>query len=337
MPLSFNTSHTIKIMRIFHLSLWLGLTTTFVTFPVAVKAFDYDYSGVENISTRPIESDYVLDFLGDDSNNQGFGVYWDPNNTIFEISKNSPNNPIPYYATGRSLIPSEPPSTAINSASLTSISAGFPNLASYLTDNDIPLDSIGFKFGQINPSDFTETWNFQVTGDMPDNINWFASSDSTIEERIYSASPDKVEMYLTQGTTKIINLGYSPFYTILDYGPTTSTTDDFDAILTDPLSVEKAAGLDPLLDGLADSFLEDVATVGDSVQFVFEEFAVEDPDVFFAGNGFFGSVLELPFNLRAVDSSNTTVPEPSLIIGSLMVGSCILRIRKKGNITEYED
>lgn len=311
-------------MRKKPLALIFGLTTSIAfTYSVPTQAANFDYSKVKNISTRPIESNNILNFFGDPAKNEGFVSFFNldftaPDVGHTDISLNSPGLIAPYYTTGKDKSPA--PSGANRSASLQDLT-GFANLFSYLNNNNISPESIGLSYGQKSDRDFTKTWNL---GDDILGQDWFASPDSTLEERIYTANPDDVEIFLSYGDTKIVSFGYSDFYTIFEYGATTSIADDVDAILTDPFSAKKVAGLDSVADGLANAFLQDVN--GGKLQVVYEQAAV--PDGFFevSDRGYGVVTLPFEFTLRAVST-----PEPVSIFGLLTVGTSLLmsRSRKK--------
>jgi hypothetical protein len=316
-------------MRTHHLSIFLGLTATAAVYaPLPVQAASFNLDLLQNISSRPIESNQELNFFGTPLDNQGFTAYFNPNPFApdrghTEISLNSPGNRAPYYTTGRHASPEEPPSGATTSTTLNEI-IGFSNFFSYLTNNDIPLSSIGFSYGQESDTDFTGAWNL---GDDLIGQDWFASPDSTVEERIYTANPDDVEIFLSYGDTRIVNFGYSDIYTIFEYGATTSTIDDAELIFTDPLTAATVGVLDPLAAGLADAFLQDVMAGGGGVQLVSEDEAVDDVNVT-TGNGFVILNIRFPASLRIVPSA--TVPEPSSVLGLLMFGAlgAVSRMKK---------
>jgi len=303
-----------------HVSLVIGLTATAAVWtPLPAEAATFDYSRVENIDARPIDSDHVLNFFGDPSENEGFTAFFNldftaPDVGHIEISKNAPGNIAPYYTTGRQASPEEPDSGSTRSASLNHVT-GFSNFFSYLSDNSISLSTIGLGYGQKSDRDFRATWNL---GEDKQGQDWFASPDSNLEERIYRANPDDVEIFISYEDTKILNFGYTDFYNILDYGDSVDNTDDFDIILTDPFTAEIVEGLDPFSAGLAQAFLVDIAEAGGGVQVVFEEAGVEDAPLMF-GNGFGVLSFPFPFTLRGV--AIATVPEPSSVIGIFMLGA----------------
>lgn len=315
-----NTQNFIQTMQNYKLSMFLGLTTAVaVVAPLPAQAVSFNYDSLQNISTRPIESNNKLFFFGSPSDKQGYTAFFNlipnaPDRGHTEFSLNSPGNLAPYYTTGRENSP-EPPSGATKSATLQSITTGFSNFYSYLSSNSLSLDSIGFSYGQKSGRDYTTTWNL---GNDKLGENWFASPDSSLEERIYTANPDDVELYLTYGTTKIINFGYTPFYSFLEYGSTTGTVDDSEGVLTDPFSASKSAGLDFLTTGLADAFLQDVASGGGGLQIVYEDVQVEDVG-FTTGNGY--GIIRIPFPLSLNVVPNQKVPESSLSIALLLFGA----------------
>lgn len=324
-------------MRIHHISTLLGLTPifTFIATPASVKAatFDYDYSQLRFIDSRPIESDVFLELQGSPSQNQGFVAFYNQNSDAPDrghtlIAQNSradipgvPDN-APYYGTGRQGSPEIPSANATRTATLTN-SSGFSNFSSYLTDNGIEGSNIGFAFGQKEDSDFSQTWNLGA-----DTIgeNWFAQPDSPIEERIYSANPNDVELGLYNGTTKIIDFGYSDYYAVVDYGPTTSFQDDIESNFTDPVQVNKVSGLSSLDEGLADAFLEDVFAAGNKVQLIN---TFEGDDLLIkSGNGFDMFVLPFPVQVRVVKA----VPEKSLGWALLTFGALAAISRRKNKV-----
>jgi hypothetical protein len=299
------------------LSLLLGLTTSAtlaVSFPAQAGIFNFD--SLQYIKTRPLASNDALDFFGSVSRKEGYTGFFNldpnaPDRGHIEIAKNSPGNIAPYYTTGRDRTPEVPSLGSTRSATLED-GKGFSNFFKYINDNNIDLDAIGMSYGQKSGVNFTESWNL---GEDKLGQDWFGSSDSTLEERIYRANPDDVEIVLSFGTTKFIDFGYSDFYSLLEYGATTSIADDSEAILSDPFTAKKVFGLNPLLDGLADAFLKDL---GDRrIQAVHESAAVADVN-FSMGNGYGVAAFDFPLSLRAVSVS---VPEPSVIVGLLTFGT----------------
>lgn len=300
------------------LPLFIGLMVTAVALtPVTAQAATFDYSKIKNFSTRPIDSDYVLDFFGDIRDNEGYTLVnsLDPNAPDaghISIAKNALPGGSGYYTMGRPASPA--PNTATRSATLRSIK-GFPNLSNYLNSNNIPLSSIGYTYGQKADRDFTKALNL---GEDKLGQDWFASPDSTVEERIYQTGPNDDENILLYGTTKIIDLASAPIYFATDNGPTTGVSDNFNVFLNDPVSVTKAANLDPVASGLADAFLQDVAAAGGSVQAISEDSTLRAE--FTTYNGYDVTYISFPWQLRA-GSGSRNIPESSSGLGLLIFGA----------------
>ena len=307
-------------MRTYSVSMVFTFTAALTTgFPLAVEAATFNYNQLQLIKARPVESSSFLSFSGNQNENQGLAAFLnlDPSAPGFghtEISLNSPGNPAPYYGVGRNSSPEE--SGATRTATLTGLEiGGFSNFVNYLTNNGISADSIGLGYGLKTEENFTDAWNL---GDDLFGEDWLASPTSTVEERIYEADPDAVEIFLSFNDEKIINFGYSPFYVVLEYGETPATEDDFESFFTDIIPANKNVGLSSLADGLAEAFLQDVALGGGGIQTISESFAVEDPPIVI-NNGF--GIFNLPFPVSLRTAPLKSVPEPSSILGLLTIGS----------------
>jgi hypothetical protein len=320
-------------MRKYQLTILLGLSTVIPLFATSVKAltFNYDYDKLRFIEPRPIESNVYLDLQGLPSQNEGFVAFYnqDPNaqdRGHRQIALNSRQdfviNNAPYYGTGRQGSPEQPPVDATRAASLIG-STGFFNFTNSLTNNGIQTNNIGFAFGQKKDRDFNKTWNLgtDILG-----VDWFSESTSPIEERIYRANPNDVEFGLYNGTTKIIDFEYSNFYALVDYGLTLSFQDDFESNFTDPLKVNKVSGLSSTNNALADAFLQDVFTTGNSIQLIN---SFDGDDILLkSGNGYDMFLLPFPIQMRVV----TKVPESSFIWALLMFTVLVaIQARKKQN------
>jgi hypothetical protein len=171
--------------------------------------------------------------------------------------------------------------------------------------------------GQKTDISFTQTWNL---GDDILGKNWFASPDSTVEERIYAAKPEDMNLYLSYGTSKLVEFDYSDLNLVIDYGPTLAFSDDRELGFTNPIGATKVAGLEPLYNGLALAFLQDVANAGGKVQIVSDDREVIDDQTYFAtGNGFGIVNIRFPGYLQVVRS--VAVPESSSALGLLMLGA----------------
>ena len=318
-------------MSMRHFALLLGLTTTgtaTLLAPLPTRAAScetgdlFDFSSIQFLATRPIASNNCLRLFGKrtDSTPQGF-VGYGAGHT--ETALNSPRNPAPYYAAGIDFSPENVPG-ATRSATLLNNITGFSNFANFLTNNSINVDRIGFSFGPKN-RDFTKSWNL---GDDINGQNYFSSSTSSLEERIYAANSKEVESFLLLDTTKIISFGYSDIYSFLEYGATTAPDDDSEAIISDPFSVSKVAGLLGEFDGLANAFLADVGS--NKVQLVSEDAAVVPDDVFIDPSiGPLNPVvsIQFPLQLRIVST-----PEPSVTLGLMSLGIMAVGCRLKNKI-----
>ena len=318
-------------MSMRHFALLLGLTTTgtaTLLAPLPTRAAScetgdlFDFSSIQFLATRPIASNNCLRLFGKrtDSTPQGF-VGYGAGHT--ETSLNSPGNPAPYYAAGIDFSPENVPG-ATRSATLLNNITGFSNFANFLTNNSINVDRIGFSFGPKN-RDFTKSWNL---GDDINGQNYFSSPTSSLEERIYAANSKEVESFLLLDTTKIISFGYSDIYSFLEYGATTAPDDDSEAIISDPFSVSKVAGLLGEFDGLANAFLADVGS--NKVQLVSEDAAVVPDDVFIDPSiGPLNPVvsIQFPLQLRIVST-----PEPSVTLGLMSLGIMAVGCRLKNKI-----
>jgi hypothetical protein len=304
-----------------YLSLLLGMTATATatmvsSVPARAATMScetgnlFDFDSIQFINTRPIKSNNCLRLFGErvgetDPDPQGFVGYGFGH---IETSLNSPGNPAPYYAAGIDFSPENLPG-ARQAATLLDDITGFSNFANFLTNNSITTDRIGFSFGPRD-GDFTKSWNL---GEDINGQNYFASPTSTLEERIYSANPGEVEIFLLLDGIKFITFGYSDIYSFLEYGESTAANDDTEGIISNPFSASKVGGLSGLSNSLADAFLADL---GDNqIQLVSEDAGVV-PDFVFVSDPF-GPLdpivsIRFPAQLRIV-----SVPEPSITFGLL--------------------
>jgi len=295
------------------------------------EGFNIDLEQLELIPTDPIESDTFLSFEGDINDNQGQTAFFNPNPDApdsghTEISLNSNGGIAPYYATGRQ---SSPLAMDATRAATLDSNQNLTNFSDYLQDNNIDTTKIGFSFGQKSDRAFTETYN---AGDDLLGQDYLASPDSNIEERIYQADPNAVETSLLFGDTKIITFDYSPLYAVFDFGETTSTTDDNDLFFTEAISAQKVDGLDPVSDGLADAFLEDLANK--KIQIVAEDSATDafvpevDPDT-----GFVVANIPLPVSIRIIDDANPNEANDSVFDGQDFTTALGGEIEHGGDLT----
>ena len=311
-----------KPYRLFSFGL---IVSSMVLAPITTLAASFDYDRLSLFSARPIESDSVLSFFGDVSNNEGYTLVNNIDPTAFDsghvsIAQNALPGGAGYYTMGRDASP-DPNTAGERSATLESID-GFPNLTNYLQDNNIPLNSIGYSYGQKVNRDFTQTINL---GEDLLGQDWLATPDSPIEERIYQANPDDYNGFLTLGNTPIIIFDYSPTYFAVDNGETLDFTDNTNVFLSDARPAFKADGLNSLESGLADAFLEDMFAAGgliqevsedvlrpDQVQTSFVEIGDETYDITYIG---------FPVTIRAVGET-ASVPESSSTLALMLLTGC---------------
>ena len=321
-------------MSMRHFALLLGLTTTgtaTLLAPLPTRAAScetgdlFDFCSIQFIATRPIASNNCLRLFGKrtDPTPQGFVGYGAGH---IETSLNAPGNPAPYYAAGIDFSPENlvNPLGATRAATLLNNITGFSNFSTFLTNNSIDVSRLGFSFGPKN-SDFNKSWNL---GNDINGENYFSSPTSSLEERIYAANPNEVESFLLLDTTKILSFGYSDIYSFLEYGATTAPDDDTEAIISNPFSVAKVAGLLGQFDGLANAFLADVGS--NKVQLVSEDAAVVPDQVFVDGSlGALNPVVSIrfPLQLRIVST-----PDPSVTLGLMSLGIIAVGCRLKNKI-----
>ena len=303
----------------------IGLTITTVISSLPAKAASFNFDDLQLIPVRPIDSDNFLSFNGEPEDNQGQTAFLNPDPTApdfghREISKNSPPDQFaPYYTVGRQSSPEQ--SGATRATSLNG-GMGFMNFFNYINTNSIDLSRIGFGYGQKSDRAFTETWNLR---DDLLGQDWLASPDSTIEERIYQANPNSVESFLVLDDMQFITFDYTPLYVVLDKGETVAFQDDAEIVLTEAVKAQKVSGLDPLLNGLAESFVQDVKLQGGKVQIVSEDSGVSEPvPAIDPSTNFALFNLRLPLSIRAVQ-----VPEPSAIGGLFLVGTLATLFNKR--------
>lgn len=305
-------------------SLGLTITATVLT-PITTLAASFDYDQVSLFSARPIESDSVLSFFGDVSNNEGYTLINNIDPTASDsghvsIAKNALPGGAGYYTMGRDASP-DLNTAGERSATLEGIE-GFSNFNNYLQDNNIPLSSIGYSYGQKVDRDFTETINL---GEDILGQDWLANPDSPIEERIYQANPDEYNGFITLGTTPIIIFDYSPTYFAVDNGETLDFTDNTNVFLSNARPAFKADSLDSLESGLADAFLQDMFAAGGLIQEVSEDILKPDQvQVSFVDIGdetYDITYIGFPVTIRAVGNA-TSVPESSSNVALILLAGC---------------
>ncbi|WP_414755661.1 PEP-CTERM sorting domain-containing protein [Anabaena sp. CCY 9910] len=304
-----------------------------VLMPITAQAASFDYDQLTLFSTRPIDSNYVLSFFGDVSNNEGYTLINNASSTApdsghVSTAKNALPGNSAYYTTGRDASP-DSATAGGRSATLESV-MGFPNFFKYLEDNNISLSTIGYSYGQKAGLDYRKTLNL---GKDELGKDWWATPDSPIEQRIYRANPGDTKSFITFGTTPIITYNNSPIYFAVDNGDTPDFTDNFNVFLGDPKKPNKVTGLSPLESGLADAFLKDVAAAGGLIQEVSEDILkpdqVQTSLVQIDGETYDITYIGFPITIRAVQGS-VSVPEPSTTLGFMLLvgGGVVTQIKR---------
>ncbi len=152
----------------------------------------FDFSSIQFIATRPIASNNCLRLFGKrtDPTPQGF-VGYGAGHT--ETALNSPRNPAPYYAAGIDFSPENlvNPLGATRAATLLNNITGFSNFATFLTNNSINVDRIGFSFGPKN-GDFTKSWN--CTSSLSSRVS-FNHPVGTIPTRLLNRLRNRVKAF----------------------------------------------------------------------------------------------------------------------------------------------
>lgn len=307
-----------KLHTLFSSSITIAAT---LLMPLAARAATFDYDQLTLFSTKPIESNDVLNFFGDVSNNEGYTLVNNIDPTAVDsghvsIAENALPGGAGYYTMGRDVSPDS--NTAGERSATLEDAMGFSNFSNYLQKNNIPLSSIGFSYGQKSDRDFTKSLNL---GEDVLGQDWLATPDSPIEERIYQANPNDTNTFITLGTTPIVNFAYSPTYFAVDNGETPDFTDNLNVFFSNPIPAFKVEGLDSLESGLADAFLQDVSAAGGLVQTVSEDILKPDQvEVSFVDIGsetYDITYIGFPITVRAV-GKDVSVPEPSSALALML-------------------
>ena len=134
-----------------------------------------------------------------------------------------------------------------------------------------------------------------------------AWSGSAIEDRFYSAVSSEVTYYLAVGGTRIVDIGYADLFMRIDYGVSSSGSDDSIQAYHSVSGVSITDGLVGPEYMLADAFINDVNNAGGGLQVLID---TVQPAVTgtFSYNSQFGSHFDI--NGRLVALSASAVPEP---------------------------
>lgn len=163
-------------------------------------------------------------------------------------------SPAPYYLTGRERAPQTTPGDATAQVSAV---AGFSNFTAAMQSLGLVLSDFKFNYGQRG-TNCTQTWNLEA--DTLDTDYWLSPA-STVEERVYRAQPDQVEMLITYQNTPWIYLSYSPLFWTVDYA-TVSALDDVTKCFSNPMQATPASNLSGAALATAQAFLQDVGSGG---------------------------------------------------------------------------
>ncbi|MEI2579704.1 hypothetical protein [Scytonema sp. PRP1] len=217
-----------------------------------------------------------------------------------------------YYITGREGSP-EPFNQAVRSASAIGIS-GYTNFSKFLSSNGITLKDIGFGFSPKGDLSVTKTWNL---GNDILGKDWYGSPDSPVEELIYRANPDDVDISLFYKETKIVDFSYSDIFGAIDGGTTTLFDDNNFLLFTNPITATKEPGLEQLEDSFADAFLRDITDVDGKVRIIWNNAGAPVPLDLITTDQYRVQYFTLPISIQPLVKA---IPEPSYVVGLLALG-----------------
>ncbi|MGN6555132.1 MAG: hypothetical protein ACTHLW_15600 [Verrucomicrobiota bacterium] len=160
----------------------------------------------------------------------------------------------PYYLTGRER---PPQTTSVDATAQASAVAGFSNFTAAVQSLGLVLGDFKFNYGQRG-TNYTQTWNLET--DTFDTDYWLSPA-STVEERVYRAQPDQVEMLITYQNTPWIYLSYSPLFWTVDY-TSVSALDDVTKCFSNPMRATPASNLSGAALATAQAFLQDLGNGG---------------------------------------------------------------------------
>jgi len=261
-------------------------------------------SALAGVLTLPQLSGHRINMYGDNSGSprEGLGAFsriaeGQADSGHYTISLHAPaGTRAYYYVAGLEHTPD--PTSPTDTAFGTSLT-GMADTTAYFNAHGGSALLLSLRCGQSG-ADRTKTWN--LGGDQQ-NLNWWGSADSTIEERKYEAIPANIESALYYNGTRLLNFGYTPFYMIIDYGPTTANNDDVISAYSDAVSATKLPGLPGYEDGLANAILGDMAANGGLAQLYFQTIQSATREDFFDAQFAYGAF--------AFSGSIQIVPEPA--------------------------
>lgn len=250
-----------------------------------------------------------------------------------------------YYVAGRSDGPSPAaaPPAVPNAASGTSVK-GFSLFSLNLGSQGYTVADVTLHFGPIS-SVYENSWNLgqdrnglnpstgaSMGGLLGVDHEYEAWSGSQIEDRFYAATASEVTYYLSVGGVRIVDIGYADLYMRVNYGASSSGSDDTIQAYHAVSGVAITAGLSGPEYMLADAFINDVANAGGGLQVVID---TVQPAVTgtFSYNAKFGSHFDI--DGRLVATTGSVVPEP----GTYAVWSAVFALgmanfrRRRSNVT----
>ncbi|MEN9841626.1 MAG: hypothetical protein RL376_1426 [Verrucomicrobiota bacterium] len=234
------------------------------------------------------------------------------------ISQNAPGGTNAYYylmgseSSGVSHSPSYTDTAAATGFS------GMGNTASFVSTNSLSAGNLTLRFGPTGTA--SGTWNL---GADTQGVNYYSNGASSIEERIYTASPSAVEAALYFSGVKLITFGYTNLYMIIDYH-TSAGNDDTIQAYSDPVTYNPATGLSGTNLGLANALIADFDAGGGLAQLRFDSFQTATR---IDASGTLGVT-----GLFSFSGSVQAIPEPatfSLWAGGLILAASALPRRRR--------
>ncbi len=269
----------------------------------------------------PTGSDDEISFVGA-SATHGVSGYQGPDaatrgHTL--ISDNAPSGVAYQFVAGR---PYGPDSDGATYASQATAAQGFSSFQSVLGLQGYTLSDVTIHFGP-NMSAYESSWSLGLDrnglnsstgaavtpgGVLGVDHEYEAWSGSSIEDRFYSADPNDVFYYIAINGLRAIDIGYADLYMRIDYGDSTSGSDDVIQAYHTVSGVSIHSGLlgQPEYT-IADAFVNDVNAAGGGIQVIIDSVQAAVTGAY-TYNGTFGSHFAINGRLSAVNLS--AVPEP---------------------------
>ncbi|MCF3649408.1 PEP-CTERM sorting domain-containing protein [Synoicihabitans lomoniglobus] len=276
----------------------------------------------------PLQAQYVLP--GGSDNEIGFsgsiadagvtGYQGDEAGTVGHAlnSQNAPSAIAYYYVAGRSDGPA-PTSTPYAAAATTA--TGFTLFQDTLGTQGFSLADVTLHFGPAS-ANYENTWNLgqdrngliSATGASANgggllgvDHEWEGWSGSSVEDRYYSADSSEVFYYLAVNGIRIVDIGYADLFMRVDYGASTSGSDDTIQAYHTVTGVSITEDFFGPEYTIADAFVSEVNANGGGLQVIIDSVQTAVSGTF-SYNGNFGSHFAIEGRLAAVELS--AVPEP---------------------------